>query len=441
MTKTYAMPFAMVGHLTALNGDVVARGGFLPAQIPGGGFAPGLAEAPASLQRGSAARLLTSERKQAIEAVQRGDFSGDLSKLFTQLGQDVQQLQRGITTGNAGFPVRQNLEAPAALLVPTETPLRNLLPRVPGAGAATTWRQLTSLGGGWGNSYDQPGGGSVIRMFYPETGAPVEHTSTYAAKTASYKLLGTLGSVTGFAQATGLTYQDQLGRERQNQLTNLMLNEELALLRGDSTSTAAPWGDGTNALAFDGLLTLCSTANGTPASQVQTAVGPLTTAHIDAQLTRIVNAGGRGLWVMMNARETSGMTTLLQKSGAMQRIVVTNDAGNATMGFRVAKYIHSVSGQEVDIYTSLFMLPGEMLFGARTLYDGSPVAEVEVLPQVPIETAPEKPQQIQGYVVTDLARSLTQPDTAPFLISCYETLKLRSALHLAKSTGIEPPAA
>jgi hypothetical protein len=301
---------------------------------------------------------------------------------------------------------------------------------------AAAWRQLTSLGGGWGTGYDQPGGGSTIRTFYAETGAPVEHTSVYVPKSAPYKLLGTLGSVTNFAMAAGANYMDQLGRERQNQLQNLMLNEELALTYADSTATAAPWGDGANALAFNGLFTQISTANGTPSAQVQTAVGALTTAHIDDQLTRIHNQGGRGLYILMNAREAGSLVKLLQASGAIQRVMIV-DQGNVTMGFRVAKYVHAVSGQEADIYVSRFVLAGDMLFGARTLPDGTNAAEVEVLPQVPVETAPEKPQQIQGYVVTDLARSLTQPDVHPFMVSVYEVPKVLSTLHFAKSTGVE----
>ena len=94
----------------------------------------------------------------------------------------------------------------------------------------------------------------------------------------------------------------------------------------------------------------------------------------------------------------------------------------------------------MDIFTDLFQKKGEMLFGARYLPDGSPAAEVEVLPQVPVELAPENPQQIQGYVAVDLARTVTQPDVHPFMISVYEALKVRSSLHFARSSGVLPPA-
>jgi hypothetical protein len=288
-----------------------------------------------------------------------------------------------------------------------------------------------------GTGYNQSGGGSIIRPFYPETGAPVERTSVYAAKLRPYKLLGTLGSVSGFAMATGATFQDQLATEKKNQMLNLMLNEEWSLIYGDSTVALAPWGDGTNPLAFDGLWNQITTANGTPSAQVQTAVGPLTTAHIDAQLTRIANQGARGLYILMNSQEALSLVTLLQKTGSINRFNV-NDAGNATVGFRVANYIHPITGQTVAIYTSLFLLPGDIIFGATTLPDGSPAAQVSVLPQVYVDTAPEKPTTTSGlgYTMTDLARGYTQPDVHGFMISCYETLMLRSALHFAKSTGV-----
>jgi hypothetical protein len=428
--------------LHRMNGEDIPglpyRSGFMPQTIPNGGFVGVGAVAStinAALQRSELSESLRTD----CEMVQRGEYGGDVNEVLMQLQRDVNGLQRGVTTTMANFPVRENLEAPAALLIPTETPLRNRLARVPGSGTAVQWRQLISLGGGWGTAYGQPGGQSAIRMFYPETGAPVEHTSIYANRMAAFKLMGSLGSISGFAQAAGRNFQDQLATERQNQLSNTMLNEELALIYGDSTSIAAPWGDGSIALAFDGIMTLISTANGTPSENIQVAVGALTTAHIDAQITRIWNNGGRNLWILMNAQEAQSFATLLQKSGSINRLQIT-DASNATMGFHVGRYLAPVTGEPVELMVDRFMLPGDMIFGCDKLPDGKNSLEVEVLPQVPVETAPEKPQQIQGYVATDLARTLSQPDMHPFMISVYEVLKMRSARHFAKSTGILPAA-
>jgi hypothetical protein len=424
------VPDMMQGHLNT-PGLPFIRGGFMPAALPQGGIpVPGRPGTPAPLQRG-----MSAESQAAIEQIQRGEFPGDANAVLAQIGATLAELQRGITSADSAFPVRENLEAPAISLVPEDTPIRNLLPRVPGSGTASSWRQITSLGGGWGSSYDQPGGGSATRMFYAETGAPVEHTTVYASKTASYKLLGALGSVTGFAMAAGDSFQDQMAAERMYALANLMLNEEFALLWGDSTSTAAPWGDGTNALAFDGLMNLVATANGTPSAQVQTSVGALTLAHIDAQLTRIWKSGGKGLYVILNAQENQSLTNLLQAANSVYRYQVS-DQGNATVGFRVTKFIHPISGEEVDIYTSRFQAAGDILFGARRGPDGKAAADVEVLPQVPVPSAPENPQQIQGYTLTDLARTITQPDVHPFMVSVYEVLRLKNATVFAKSTGV-----
>ena len=91
-------------------------------------------------------------------------------------------------------------------------------------------------------------------------------------------------------------------------IMNLMLAEEDALLNGDSTVTAAPWGDGTTALAFDGLTKLIATANGTPSTHIQTAVGQLTLAHIDAQLTRLYYQGARSPWILIAGQEAKSLT-------------------------------------------------------------------------------------------------------------------------------------
>lgn len=428
--------FDMCGHLVGTDGALIMRGGFMPAHVPPGGFSAGFNNY--NLNRAEIAGLSRSEETtKDFAALQRGEYDGDVNALLAKMGVEIADLQRGITSGATAFPVRENLEAVVSVLVPQETPLRNLLPRVPGAGAAGSWRQLTSLGGGWGSGYDQGGGGSVIRMFYAEAGAPAEHTSAYATKTAPYKLLGTLGSVTGFAMAAGANFQAQLPTEKTNQINNLMLNEELALLQGSSTATAAPWGDGTNALAFDGLMTLTSTANGTPSAQVQTAVGALTTGHIDAQLNRLVKNGYRGLYMILNIQEAASLAFLLQATGSVQRLQIA-DRSRAALGFQVAQYFPSAGGAPADVFVDLFQNAGEILYGSRFLPTGTPSAVVEVLPQVPVELAPEKPQQIQGYASVDLSRSLTQPDVHPFMISSYEVLKMHSALGFAKSTGVTP---
>ena len=428
MYESVAPP--MAGHLN-LPG-IFRRAGFLagsPGEVAGG-----LAPSVPILTRGVTPPAPSAEVRNLLQRLERGEVVGDVSQILFHLNASMGEFQRAITSGMTAFPVRENLEAEAKVLVPSETPVRNRLPRVPGAGKASAWKQLTSLGGGW-PAGDQPGEGpGAVRMFFAETGAPAEHTSVYADKSASYKLLGTFGSVTGFSAAAGANFQNQIAREKANAITNLMLNEEHALINGDSTSTAAPWGDGTNALAFDGLLALTATANGTPSAQVQTSVGALTIAHIDAQLTRLWKQGAQRPYLLMNAQEVQSLVNLAQASGTIIRVMATAD-NNAIFGVSVTGIKHPITGEIVPILPSRFLAAGTIWFGSEALPDGSPTADVEVLPQVQLpELAPN--ENVQGYTAQELAPAATAPHVFPFVVSVYEVLRLKSARHVGKSTGV-----
>lgn len=477
---------------------------FLNAAIPE--FRLGEGPAPSMPLYSRAEVQIPVELLNDMAALQRGEFAGDINQIVMQLGGSVADLQRAITSQTSNLPIRENLEAPARLLIPLDTPLRNRLPRTPGNGTASLWRQVTTTGGGWGGqttttgsgnvagttitvsdakgfyagdtitidpgtatqevkliaSVDygtnvitltaatvntqnsktvkkngfQPGGGSATRIFFAETGAPADHATTYAAKTAAYKLMGTFGSVTGFAMAAGANFQNQLAVEKTNALRTLMLNEENALVNADATMVVAPWGDGTNALSFNGLLNLITTANGTPADQVQVSVGAMTMAHIDAQISRLWVQGAQGIWMMLNEQECRSLAHLAEASGSIIRVAATSD-GKAVLGVKITGYQHPVSGQMIDIIPSRFVPAGTMIFGADYLPDNSPVMDVQVLPQVQLpELAPN--QAVQGYVAQELAPSLSAPQVYPFIVTVYEVLRLKSALHVAKSTGVTP---
>lgn len=417
----------------SLEGRTMARAGFLyPGIAPVGAH---LGPSRPVFQRFDG---VSRERLELLQALERGDTIGDMQAVTQQLASTLAELQRGVTSGMTAFPVRENLEAEAKVLVPTDTPVRNMLPRTVGAGRSSAWKQATSLGGGWGTSLDQPGGLANIRMFFSETAAgsqaPAEHTTVYADKSATYKLLGTFFSVTGLAMAAGRTFQDQLATEKANAITNLMLNEEYALISGDSTSTAAPWGDGTNALGFDGLITLTSTTNGTPAAHIVSAVGPLTLAHVDAQLTRIWKQGGQEQWILVNSQEALSFVHLAEASGSIIR-VMGSPTGDVVLGVTVISYKHPVTGQMVPILASRFMPAGTILFGSRYLPDGTPAADVEVLPQLDLPSlAPN--ENFQGYTAQELAPSLTAPHVYPGIVAVYEVLRMKAATVFAKSTGV-----
>lgn len=371
----------------------------------------------------------------ALDAIARGAALDNID-INQQLALTMRTLQRGVTTGMTAFPVRENLEAEVQVLLPTETPVRNMIPRVgqPG-GTAVQWRQNTSMGGGWGSSLDQPGGGSAAQVFFGESGAPAELTSVYAAKTAGFKLMGQRGSVTGFAMATGRNFMNQYLRERQNALTNLMLLEEYALISGSSTSTAAPWGDGTTAFGFDGLINLITTANGTPSGQVQTSVGALTFPHIDSQITAIWKKGGTRMYMIMNAQEVQSLTNLMVASGTILRANTQGPNNEIAARLFATGYVHPISGEVVKIIPSRFCPAGTILFGSERNTRGQSALEVAVLPQVQLpELAPNT--QVQGYTLQEIAPAYTTPQVFGFLVSVYEVLQMKDATIFAKSTGV-----
>lgn len=486
-------PMAMQGHLS-YNGRMLLRAGFLePGAIPTGPLGPSV-----PILSRMVGPQFAEETIQRVGALQRGESVGDINAALRDLGLTMADFQRAITSGTSNLPIRENLEAEAKILMPMDTPLRNRIPRTPGAGLASAWRQLTSLGGGFGATTTvttgaasttqtvgstagmapgdslyfatanvtavvasitsatvvvlsssvtsttgetvtkvgvQPSGGvGAIRSFYAETGAPADHSSVYAAKSAGYKLLGTYGSVTGFAISAGANFQNQLATEKRNALRTLMLNEENAIINGSSTDVKAPWGDGTTALAFDGLMNLITTGNGTPSPQVQTAVGALTTAHIDAQLSRLWMQGAQDLYILMNEQEIRSLAHLAEASGSIIRVQATAE-GKAVLGVQITGYMHAVSGKVIPILASRFLSPGNIIFGCDRLPDGSPALDISVLPQVQLpELAAD--EMIQGYVARDLAPTTAAPDVYPFLCSAYETLRMKSALHFAVSKGV-----
>lgn len=281
-----------------------------------------------------------------------------------------------------------------------------------------------------------PENGAATRIFYAETGAPVENTTTYVNKTAAFKLIGDMGSVTMFGMAVGQNFFNQYEVEKRNCLYRAMLKEEYALLHADSSATTAPWGDGVSALAFQGLIPFI-TANA-PSAQLQTSVGALTLDHLQQQLSRIWYQGGRGLYIMMNGSQAEGMTKLLTNSGNY-RLIVAQDS-SAKAGVRVAAIVHAVSGEEVPIMVHPFLPAGMILYGADRNQMGQPTAEVEALPQVQAPASAFLDGTFQGFYAQEIAPTASAPEVLAFKVGCYEVPKWKNTQVFATSTGVTAPA-
>lgn len=284
-------------------------------------------------------------------------------------------------------------------------------------------------------NYFWPEQGTASRIFYEETGAPVENTTVYLNKTAAFKLIGDMGSVTMFAMATGQNFFNQYETEKRNTLIRAMLKEEYALLHADSSVTAAPWGDGTNALAFQGLVPFIN-ANA-PSAQIQTSVGALTFGHLQQQLTKLWYNGGRKLWIMVSGAQAEGLADLLANKGNY-RISVTSDV-NAKAGVRVTGLVHSVSGEEVPIFTHPFLPQGMIVFGADTNDLGQSAYEIEVLPQVQAPESAFMDGTFSGFYAQEIAPTSSSPEVLKFKVAAYEVPKWKNANVLGISTGVTAP--
>lgn len=154
----------------------------------------------------------------------------------TDLGKDL--LVAG--PGSTGGLVQYDLEAPAKLLTPRPTPLRNKIARKKGVGTAHQFKRITGFTG------TGTGGVPVQRPGISEVGTTTWGGQTlrrppiisYAGDQASvpYIEFGASDSVSFAAQYSGMGYQDIRQLSQSTVLYSSMLQEERMLLGGRGTT-------------------------------------------------------------------------------------------------------------------------------------------------------------------------------------------------------------
>lgn len=407
---------------------------------------------------------------------------------------DEPDITRGIVSTQTGFPVREDLEAEVKSLVPLETPVRDLLPRKMGGGKAHSWFQETSFGGGYGytgttsasgasttvtvdttaglragdivyfatsaltktvasvdsatqftlssNSSNfasgetvyrlvtYPDGGAAQQIAFLETGAPDTQTPTFAVKSSTYKLLGILGTITGLAAMAGASFMDQVSHAKMITLQNLLLNEENILINGSSTDVKKPFGNGTTNYCFDGLVNYITAANGCPADHIQTSIGAITIAHLNAQLRRCWERGGQGQYIIISGADAVNFSRLCETQA---NLFVPYNPNDLVLGGKVAAMWHPVTGERVDIVASRHLSPGTIIFGSKYGPKMLPAAEVVVLPAVPVANPGE---MVQGYWSQDIPAGTSAPMTYGYLVAVAETLCVYNVPVFAISTGV-----
>jgi uncharacterized membrane protein YeaQ/YmgE (transglycosylase-associated protein family) len=258
-------------------------------------------------------------------------------KLMEEIGAYVQKAS--VTAGTYTFSpasrsifVAENLDPVIKTIVPTATPIRNLIARSQGSGQASAWKKLTSF-------LDPSATGTGTSAFFADAGTPNETTMTHTTVTAAYKLLGRKLSVGLLHMAASQsnpsgTVEDNLLRTK---TLEVMLGEEWGIINADSAV------DGN---AFDGLLKQITTNSGT--------AGLLTASGVAGYDQTIFDKGGNATHLFVSPREKRALMDELQGQGSIQRIVIGNQ-GAAVANSSVKSIISPVTGNEIDIVVSRYM--------------------------------------------------------------------------------------
>ena len=153
---------------------------------------------------------ITQDTLELVKAAQKTPDM-ELAKSFIQAG--------SATSGLTYY----DLEAPAKILYPVITPLRNEIPRVTGgAGTQANWRAITAI-----NSSNAGAGVSEGNR-----GAVMAHTSVDYF--AAYKGLGLDDNVTFEADLAAQGYDDVKARAVEGLLRGLMIAEEKMIIGGNT---------------------------------------------------------------------------------------------------------------------------------------------------------------------------------------------------------------
>src|SRR5216110_773245 len=196
--------------------------------VKGANAAPRNAEHVANITKSIPADVLASIQGD-LDALTKG-VEGDLNKDWT------------LTNPNATGLVPYDLEAPAKLLVPRLTPLRNVIPRMKGQGTARLFKRIT----GWTNS--GVGGVADASAFMNSNSVQTSFGSlalrrgakiAYASdnKSVIYKEQGLSDQVNWSAQFAGQGFQDIRSLSKTALLWATFGAEERSLLFGRGSDT------------------------------------------------------------------------------------------------------------------------------------------------------------------------------------------------------------
>jgi hypothetical protein len=226
------------------------RDGFVPlSEAEAMGVDAGIQRGVTSADADRSARLIAAaERYSALTKDMTGEDQAAVTAELDALNAIKDQLAKDITVSTPGNLHPYDLEAPAKILVPRFTPLRNEMPRAKGQGTAREYRRI--LG------YSNTGMGGVANLtpfFTSESGATLSSGgATFGAlnlvrgqkisyamdvHTVGYVELSLSDIVSWKAQFSNLGFEDSRQLSQMALLWAHLLGEERAMLYGRSSGT------------------------------------------------------------------------------------------------------------------------------------------------------------------------------------------------------------
>ena len=297
--------------------------------------------------------------------------------------QEVQEMiNKAVTSGTYTFdpPSRsiyspENLDPVVKTLVPTATPVRNILPRVPGAGQATGFNKLTSR-------LDPGAGGTGTGVGFADAGQPNETTQTYEFVSYPYKNLGRDVEIGRqlIASNRGRNIEDIRASQEMVKTMEVLLGEENMILNGDAAA---------DALEFSGFAKLFTTNSGSAAL--------ISASGVSGYGQTLFNAGADLIsHLVLNPRQNRSLSDALEGTGTIQRIVIDNQ-GSATGGVHLKNIVDGNTGNLIEVVTSRYAGAWAYLLSVRSAA-GENWIEMEDLETLSIYDVPTSNHSIESRV-------------------------------------------
>ncbi len=269
----------------------------------------------------------------------------------------------------------ENLDPVIKTVVPTATPVRNILPRVPGAGQAASFNKLTSR-------LDPGAGGTGSSVGFADAGQPNQTSQSYSFVSYPYKNLGRDVEIGRqlIAANRGSNLEDVRAREEMVKTMEVLLGEENMILNGDASA---------NSLEFSGFAKLFTTNSGSAAL--------VTASGVSGYGQTLFNAGADLIsHLVLNPRQNRALSDQLEGTGTIQRIVIDNQ-GSATGGVHLKNIVDGNTGNLIEVVTSRYAGAWAYLLSVRSAA-GENWIEMEDLESLSIYDVPTSNHSILSRV-------------------------------------------